>query len=903
MNSLKQHIITLIITAASLIIFSTTAFAAPSLESTKEFKQPNGMSFLATQYGDEFLNYYATENGDIIEQKSDGFWYYATTQNFISAGKDATKLIPTSNKYLIDKSPSNAVQQADLTEHPALHYKEDSAKNVSANIFNTPQSLAPTLSKDQTILTILVSFNDIAPKQSDSAWYNQIFGTSNKSVKNYYNESTGGKINIVPAKENSGTVNDGIVRVKLNRNHPQTAGNTSVINQQLVRDALIAADGFVNFAQYDRNGNNIIEADELHIMTIIAGQEAAYSSSSGGVWGHQWSLGTNTPALDGKRFNTYTQFGEMHGDHQATIGIICHELGHDLGLPDLYNTLSGGSGSGLGGYSVMSQGNWGKLSSDRYQGQTPVHFDAYSKMKLGVTNPTIAPTTTTYTKDIFSFNHALYNTLRFNTANPKEYFLVENRQFAGYDTALSTYTFAGGLAIYHINENYTNNQTVGKQLVTLKEANQGKIGYSKLNNKEIYSSDGLFYAGTGIQKTAQATTFNKYTNPSNILSDNTFAPFSLKVNSNSSAQMNLTIGPESFIKRTLGSLDSYTITRSNINISGWHADTAVTKNLSSYIFLIDANSGKEISRHKITRSTRLDVARAYPDVINSQTSGFSLSIPISSDLRGKNIKIMSRYASLTDGNGSVSDYYFPTAKVIPAAQTAGSLDSLNITNSTITMRGWHLSDDSLGNPNSFIFIMDAATGREIARYPINRSSRADVAKAYPTYVNGQASGFNLSVPIPSAARGKNITIMSRYAKSINGNGTVSDIYFSTSKSVPVARTIGALDAFNVTSTTITASGWQVSDEAVNYPYSFIFIMDASTGREISRYRITRTTRADVARMHTTYANAQLSGFSISVPIPAAAKKKNITIMSRYSKNADGNGTYSDVYFAPIKYVP
>ncbi|NIN34446.1 MAG: hypothetical protein GTO60_04870, partial [Gammaproteobacteria bacterium] len=78
----------------------------------------------------------------------------------------------------------------------------------------------------------------------------------------------------------------------------------------------------------------------------------------------------------------YAQFGEIHSDHQATMGIMVHELGHLIfSLPDLYDT--DGSSEGIGGFGVMAAGSWGKASTDTYSGQTPVLPCAWSRYNLG----------------------------------------------------------------------------------------------------------------------------------------------------------------------------------------------------------------------------------------------------------------------------------------------------------------------------------------------------------------------------------------------------------------------------------------------------------------------------------------------------------------------------------------
>ena len=147
----------------------------------------------------------------------------------------------------------------------------------------------------------------------------------------------------------------------------------------------------------DTDGNGYISNKELHIVVVVAGYEAF-------IWldaTHTRYLGTpleseqcTPPTLDGKilgdYFNSggYAQFGEIHSDsvdpqHQATIGIMAHELGHDLTWPDLYDT--DGSSDGVGNWSIMGSGSWNYVTT---QGDSPSMPDAWLKWYQGWISPT-----------------------------------------------------------------------------------------------------------------------------------------------------------------------------------------------------------------------------------------------------------------------------------------------------------------------------------------------------------------------------------------------------------------------------------------------------------------------------------------------------------------------------------
>ena len=70
------------------------------------------------------------------------------------------------------------------------------------------------------------------------------------------------------------------------------------------------------------------------------------------------------------------------GGNLIDIGVFCHEFGHVLGLPDLYDTDN--SSEGLGQWCLMASGSWGGNGSSP---QTPTHMSAWCKQKLGWVTP------------------------------------------------------------------------------------------------------------------------------------------------------------------------------------------------------------------------------------------------------------------------------------------------------------------------------------------------------------------------------------------------------------------------------------------------------------------------------------------------------------------------------------
>ena len=77
------------------------------------------------------------------------------------------------------------------------------------------------------------------------------------------------------------------------------------------------------------------------------------------IWSHKGGFEWTSSREGGVTANRYYVSSALRGKCNSKIvrmGVLCHELGHYLGLPDLYDTTF--KGNGLGGYDFMSR-SWG----------------------------------------------------------------------------------------------------------------------------------------------------------------------------------------------------------------------------------------------------------------------------------------------------------------------------------------------------------------------------------------------------------------------------------------------------------------------------------------------------------------------------------------------------------------
>ena len=144
--------------------------------------------------------------------------------------------------------------------------------------------------------------------------------------------------------------------------------------------------------RYDIDGDGIFDEPDGyidHFQAIHAGEGEEAGAPESAIWSHRWAvnpLGTDGPAgfpkVGGIKIGDsdiwirdYTTEPENGG-----LGVFAHEFGHDLGLPDYYDTEGGENGTGF--WNLMSSGSWlghGKGTI----GTTPNHMGATEKLFLG----------------------------------------------------------------------------------------------------------------------------------------------------------------------------------------------------------------------------------------------------------------------------------------------------------------------------------------------------------------------------------------------------------------------------------------------------------------------------------------------------------------------------------------
>lgn len=285
----------------------------------------------------------------------------------------------------------------------------------------------------------------------------RIFGTQPAppySIYSYYREISNDNLNV------NGTVRDW-VRVSQNDTYYEGGsgcnglGGCSEVGE-LIREAVEANDGSVDFSQFDNDGPdgipNSADDDGYVDALVLFHPEVDGACGTPNVWAHRWVYqghsstplatndASNTGAFSTVRIRDYIIQGGQGGDGGCTagapqaMGVVAHELGHILGLPDLYDTSQ--DSEGIGHWGLMGSGNWRVPTR-------PAYMEAWSRAELGwVTEVPLTRDTLLSIRPVELSDTAFV--IRIRESN--EYFLLENRQRIGSDSMIH----GPGLLVWHV---------------------------------------------------------------------------------------------------------------------------------------------------------------------------------------------------------------------------------------------------------------------------------------------------------------------------------------------------------------------------------------------------------------------------------------------------------------------
>lgn len=251
---------------------------------------------------------------------------------------------------------------------------------------------------------------------------------------------------------------DVVAKVTLKNSYKYYGAHQGALNDahvtDLVKEAVeqACAQG-VDFAPYAVDGT----APIVSIIHAGPGEHEDYGDDCDDyVWAHFRPM--KIPA-EGVSFASYIINNEtlryfkdevVEMEPMTGIGTFCHEFGHALGLPDMYDTNGEADGRG------DTPGYWDIMDYQfMYDGYRPTSYSAYERSMLGWLP--IRPLTengayTLIPLDDMAAEGSLQAVCVVNPQNPSEYFIFENRRKS--DFYASSY-LGEGMLVWHIDYSET----------------------------------------------------------------------------------------------------------------------------------------------------------------------------------------------------------------------------------------------------------------------------------------------------------------------------------------------------------------------------------------------------------------------------------------------------------------
>ena len=246
----------------------------------------------------------------------------------------------------------------------------------------------------------------------------------------------------------------------------------------------------VDFSNYDQDNDGNVDL----VYILYAGHSQADGGTASCIWPHAWDMQSalyfgnthqteyyvktntageiisqNLPVMNGKTVMRYACSNELiySSNNRTSIGTICHEFGHVLGLADLYRTDGVASKEVPGSWALMSNGNY--LNN----GNTPPNLSVWEKYFLGWIEPEMLATSRNIAMPADGQTYFMLN--RTNTIaeegplSTDTVYYFENRQKSGWDEYLPGWGMLVWRIVYDAQEwyyNTPNNTTIRFKLVT-----------------------------------------------------------------------------------------------------------------------------------------------------------------------------------------------------------------------------------------------------------------------------------------------------------------------------------------------------------------------------------------------------------------------------------------------------
>jgi M6 family metalloprotease-like protein len=464
--------------------------------------QPDGTVVHLLATGDEYYNRLHDAAGfTVVRDPDTGVLVYAVKQD----GELLPSAFPVGS---VDPAAvglvPNLLPDARLLPSPAAEYPPGRRPLVRAQGLES----APAFSQINNIV-VFIRFSDETgswqPTTTYDTWFNAS-GSGATSMRAFFLEASYGQLTL---DSTFYPTPNGTTVLSYQDSHPRAYYKpyNATTNPQGYKDSERAQREHVLLG----NAINAITAQVPGTIDVDTNQDgyvdsvvfmvdgfAAQADWSNLLWPHRWAMSSDYPVtvkIHGKVVDDYDL--QLNGNLLGS-GVLCHEMTHTLGAPDLYRYDTCSTDT-----SIDSVGAWDLMSNDR---QPPQHMGSYLKWRyLGFISdiPEIASSGTYQLHPLTSSTNNCYKIASPNT--PTEYFLLEYRRKTGpFESSVP----GSGLLVYRID--------------TAADGQGNMCGPP--DEEYVYRPDGSLTSNGTVNNAAFSadkgrTAINDSTNPSSFLSD------------------------------------------------------------------------------------------------------------------------------------------------------------------------------------------------------------------------------------------------------------------------------------------------------------------------------------------------------------------------------------------------
>lgn len=462
--------------------------------------QPDGTHFHCFATGDEYYNWlHDAENYTIIRNPRTGYYVYAILVN---------KEIKPSIYIVGIDNPSNTtlVKGVNIPSSKMLEIRNKELKKIPERPF--VNSYRSTIIRNHGVmnnLVIFIRFSDESEYTQVASVYSDMFNNSpgTVSMKNYFKEVSYDSLSIntsfYPSQVGSTVLSYQDI---FPRSYFQPYDSLSNTNGYQPNDRTIREDSLLLRAvnaiksqipislNLDYDDNGYVD----NICFIVSGDPTAWSTL---LWPHKSSLYLYDVFIGSKRVWSFNFQLNNYLLNNSGVGVLCHEMFHSLGAPDLYHYSYDG---------FVPAGPWDIMENE---GAIPQSMCAFMKNKYGNWIDSIPLIRTSGTYSLHPVASSFNNAYKIELPNTsEEYFIVEYRKKTGvFESSIPE----SGLLVYRINTTCGNGNADGPP----DEVYFFRPGGSPSNNGVIINAN--FSSNVG------RTSFNNTSDPYPFLTNGTSA--------------------------------------------------------------------------------------------------------------------------------------------------------------------------------------------------------------------------------------------------------------------------------------------------------------------------------------------------------------------------------------------